>query len=116
MSPAGPRQAALRALGEAPFPAARLVTAAALEAAPVPDGFPAPAIRRVAVGIIPSLPLDDPWAISRVNPLREQPDTPEEHARWLAQRATLPPATAEETAALRQGALALTLAAIREWW
>lgn len=110
------RQAALRALGEAPFPTHRLVSAADLSQAPVPAGFPAEAIRRVAAGIAPALPLSDPWAISRINPLREQPDTPEERRRWEAQRATHRPATAEEVAALRHSALAFTLAAIREWW
>ncbi|MDQ3701881.1 MAG: hypothetical protein M3442_13315 [Chloroflexota bacterium] len=110
------RQAALRALGESPFPAQRLVSAADLDRAPVPDGLPAEAIRRVATGIVPALPLSDPWAISRINPLRDQPDTPEERQRWEAQRATLLPATPAESQALLHSALAFTLAAVETWW
>ncbi|MGH2354022.1 MAG: hypothetical protein ACRDI2_03135 [Chloroflexota bacterium] len=110
------RQAALRALGEAPFPSQRLVTPADLQAAPVPAGFPAGAIRRVAAGIAPALPLTDPWAISRVNPLREMPDTLQERQKWEAQRAAVPPATEPEQEAMLRSALDFTVAAIKEWW
>jgi hypothetical protein len=110
------RQAALTALGEAPFPASRLVTPADLLAAPVPGGFPAEAIRRVAAGVAPALPLSDSWAISRVNPLREMPDTPPARAEWEARRASQAPATADELRALRESALAFTVDAIRSWW
>ncbi len=87
-----------------------------LLAAPVPEGFPAPAIRRVAAGVAPALPLSDPWAISRVNPLREMPDTSAARAEWEARRASQAPATADELRALRESALAFTLDAIRSWW
>jgi hypothetical protein len=116
LAPLERRQAALAALGESPFPPERLVTPADLTAAPVPDGFPAEAIRRVAAGIAPALPLDDPWAISRVNPLRAMPDTVEARAAWEAQRAARAPATPEERRALRESAPTLTLAAIADWW
>jgi hypothetical protein len=110
------RQAALRALGEHPFPAARLASSADLTSAPMPPGFPEAAIRQLATRMLPALPLTDPWRISLVNPLRPQPDTPEAHARWLAQRSTQVMATPEELATLLHSALALTLEAIHAWW
>jgi hypothetical protein len=110
------RQASLRALGEAPFRPDLLVTPEQLQAAPVPPGFDAAATRRIAAGIAAALPLADPWAISRISPLRAMPDTPEERRRWEAQRAAVPPATEVERRAVLHSALALTLAAIRSWW
>jgi hypothetical protein len=109
-------QAALRALTEAPMPEARIVASERLEQAPVPAGFPEPEIKRVATGIAPGLPVRDPWRISRINPLRQMADTPDERARWETQRAELPDATPEEYEALLAGATDFTLAVIREWW
>jgi hypothetical protein len=109
-------QAALRALTEAPMPPARIVTPETLERAAVPAGFPEAEIKRVACGVAPGLPLRDPWAISRVNPLRHMPDSAEERARWDQQRAGLVPATADEYVALLAGATDFTLAVIRRWW
>ncbi len=109
-------QAALRALAEAPFPRERILSPEQLAEAPVPAGFPEAEIKRVACGIAPGLPLRDPWAISRVNPLRTMPDTPEERARWEQQRAGARAATADEYRALLEGAADFTLAVIRRWW
>jgi hypothetical protein len=109
-------QAALRALTEAPMPPERILSPQQLEAAPVPAGFPEAEIKRVAGGVAPGLPLRDPWAISRVNPLRAMPDTAEERARWEQQRADLPDASDAEYQALLDGAADFTLAVIRRWW
>jgi hypothetical protein len=109
-------QAALRALTEAPMPPARIVTPETLQQAAVPARFPEAEIKRVACGVAPGLPLRDPWAISRVNPLRHMPDSPEERARWDQQRAGLVPATPDEYVALLAGATDFTLAVIRRWW
>ncbi|MBI3971501.1 MAG: hypothetical protein HY332_09450 [Chloroflexi bacterium] len=110
------RQAVLRALGEAPFPPDLLVGVEELERAPLPPGFPANAIRRVAAGIVPALPLSDPWAISRISPLRERLDTPKERRKWETQRAAVPPATAEEYDDALRSAIRFTLDAMRAWW
>ena len=64
----------------------------------------------------PGLPLVDPWTISRVNPLREMANTPEERAKWEQQRAGTVDATPQEYAALLDAATDFTLAAIRGWW
>jgi hypothetical protein len=109
-------RAALRRLGEAPFPAGRRLTPEALGAAPVPAQFAPDAVRRVAAGIAPALPLEDPWEISRVNPLRDLPRTPDARAAWERERAELPEATPAEYAALLDAASAFTLDAIRAWW
>jgi hypothetical protein len=115
---AGRRRAALQALGEVVVPGEYLVDTAALEHAPIPAGFRADAIRTITTGIAPALPLSDPWAMSRVNPLpgRTQPDTPEARRAWEAGRTAAPPATDRELAALLDGALAFTLAMVRRWW
>jgi hypothetical protein len=112
------RRAALQALGELVMPRDYVVDTAALERAPIPAGFRADAIRTITAGIAPALPLTDPWAMSRVNPLpgRSQPDTPEARRAWEAGRAGVVPATDGELAALLDGALAFTLAMIRRWW
>ena len=110
------QRAALRALAEAPFPDSRLVTAGDLACAPVPTGFPAQAIRQIGVTILRALPLRDPWAISRVNPLRPVPDTPEARREWETRRAAVPLATAGELEALLQCATTFTLDALIRWW
>jgi hypothetical protein len=110
------RQAAFRALGEAPFPVTRLVSGDELARAPIPPGFPAEAIRRVAAGIAPTLPMRDPWAMSRISPLRQMVDTPEERRRWEEQRARHAAATPEEYDAMLHAAQDFTLAAIEDWW
>src|SRR6266508_826709 len=69
---------------------------AARRRAPVPEGFRAEPIRAIATGILPALALVDPWEQSRVQPLpgREpRPDTPEERAKWEAERAARPSAS-----------------------
>jgi hypothetical protein len=110
------RKAALRALGEAPFPAERIVAAQVLEQTPVPPQFHPDAVRRVAAGIVPALPLSDPWEISRVNPLRQMPHTAEARTSWEQEQATLPPALPVELQALLDAAASFTLHAIRRWW
>jgi len=109
-------QAALRALTEAPMPPRRIVSPADLERATVPAGFPETEIKRVAVGIAPGLPLDDAWTISRINPIRHMPDTPEERAKWEQQRKANAPATANELQALLDAATDFALASVRRWW
>ena len=109
-------QAALRALTEAPMPPERIRSAEQLDRAPVPDGFPAAEVKRVAAGVAPGLALTDPWAISRISPFRELPDTPAERAKWEQQRAANAPATPEEVQALLDAATDFTLRTVSQWW
>lgn len=107
---------ALRRLGEAPFPADRLVTAEQLRQGHVLPPFHPEAVKRVASGIVPALPLHDPWEISRISPLREMPRTEESRRAWEQERAARAEATPEEYQALLDAATALTLAAVDQWW
>ena len=110
--------AALRRLGEAPFPRERIVSEESLRRATahVPAHFNPEAIARVAVGTLPSLALDDPWESSRVSALREMPRTPAARAAWEAQRAAQTPATDAEYAALLAAASDFTSSLVRAWW
>ena len=109
-------RAALRRLGEAPFPSDRMVSSEALAGVNAPARFQPDAVRRVAVGILPSLALTDPWEISRVNPLREMVNTPQARQAWETDRAKQREATGAEYDALVGAALAFTLGVIRKWW
>ncbi len=109
-------RAALRRLGEERFPEERSVTVEQLDAVRAPAVFEPDAVRRVAVGILPSLPLSDPWEISRVNPLRETPRDEATRVAWQREREKLPQATDAEYTALLAGATAFTLDLIRKWW
>ena len=111
-------RAALRRLGEAPFPPDRITTEAEIHAAAerVPTQFHPVAIARVAVGILPALALDDPWESSRINPLREVFRSAEARAAWDAQRAEQPRASDAEYVALIAAASDFTLDLVRRWW
>jgi len=111
-------RAALRRLGEAPFPGERLVDEGAIRAAALraPAELNPDAIARVAVGILPALPLVDPWQISLVNPLREVPSTPAARAEWDARRGAQAEATDAEYDALLRAASDFTLRVVRKWW
>ncbi|HXI15238.1 MAG TPA: hypothetical protein VNM48_02620 [Chloroflexota bacterium] len=109
-------RAALRRLGEAPFPPDRLVSKEALSGVNAPARFHPDAVRRVAVGILPSLALTDPWEISRVNPLREMADTPQARNAWDLDRSGQRGATETEYDALVEAAMAFTLDVVRKWW
>ncbi|HEV2126910.1 MAG TPA: hypothetical protein VGW38_29520 [Chloroflexota bacterium] len=109
-------RAALRRLGEAPFPVDRLVTAEQLQEGVVLAQFHPEAVKRVTIGIVPSLPLRDAWEISRISPLREMPRTEEARRAWEQERAARAEATLEEYQALLDAATAFTLAAVDQWW
>ena len=111
-------RAALRRLGEAPFPRDRIATESEIRsaAAHIPAQFHPEAVARVAVGILPALALDDPWESSRVNPLREVPRTAEARAAWDASRAQQVEASDAEYAALLAAASNFTLDLVRKWW
>ena len=108
--------AALLALGEAPIPVHRQVAPAALACAFVPDGFDVAATRKLGAGVAPALPERDPWRISRANPIRPRPDTPEAKREWDARRAAFPEASPEQVAALVGAALNFTRRAVERWW
>jgi len=113
------RRAALQRMAEEPVAEEFQVDAETLRRAAVPEGFRAEPIRQIATGILPALALVDPWEQSRVQPLpgREQrPDTPEERAKWEAERAARPRASVAELHVLLNGALDFTIEKIRRWW
>lgn len=109
-------RAALRRLGEERFPPERLVSAEALDRVEAPARLNPDAVRRVATGILPSLPLTDPWQINLVNPLRDVPNDEAARAKWETQRASQAPASDTEYAALLDAATDFTLALLRRWW
>jgi hypothetical protein len=112
----GAAQATLRALGEAPIAADRVLRMEDIACAELPDGFPAEAIRRLAAGLVPALGETDPWRMSRINPLRPQPDTPAARHEWEQRRAAQPPVSTAARAALCDAALDFTRRAVEGWW
>jgi hypothetical protein len=109
-------RASLRRLGEAPFPADRIISRAELDRIEAPAELNPDAVRRVTAGFLPALPLSDPWEISRISGLREMPTTPEAQASWEQDRAKLPRATDAQYAALLKGATIYTIDLLRRWW
>ena len=112
----GALPAALRALTESPFPAARRVTGTDVEAAHVPDGFPERDVRHLLLSLLPALETHDPWEMSRHHPWREMPRSDAARREWEAQRAGRPVASEEAAQALVEAALDFTLTALGRWW
>jgi hypothetical protein len=109
-------QAALRALGEEPIAPDRVLRMEDVACAEIPAGFPAEAVRHLAAGLVPALGETDPWRMSRINPLRPQPDTPAARLEWDQRRVAQPPVSPAARAALCDAALDVTRRAVEGWW